>query len=173
MKPIILLTLLALLSACGKSTPPPAAKPETPSTLDQVLGVSVPATENMSIAKLKPTLKEGDQVTLEAKVMGTMHPFVENRAVVIVGDEEVLTSCDLKEDDHCSTPWDVCCDSPESIQKATATLQILDQDGVVVKESLKGQKGLKELSRIRVRGEVASDPSTGALVVNASAIELL
>ena len=44
--------------------------------------------------------------------MGVKSPFVETRAVFVMGDEAALEVCQ----DACGSPWDNCCDTPEKIK---------------------------------------------------------
>ena len=139
-----------------------------------VVGQPVIAAASMSIAQLKPELSAGDVVTIEGKVMGAKEPFVDGRAAMLVGDESVIVSCDLMGDEsHCSTPWDVCCERAENLRAGTVLVQVTDAEGQVVKEGLRGVKGLKELSRIRVRGTVGDVSDGGQVTINAEAIQLL
>lgn len=131
------------------------------------------AGETARIPQLMGAVAVGDEVLLHGKVMGLMEPFVANRAAFVVGDEETLTSCDLLEDDHCQTPWDLCCEDPDAIRAGVATIQVVDDQGAVLRQGLRGVAGLQELSRVRVRGVVAPQSTAAALVVNAERIELL
>jgi hypothetical protein len=161
--------ILALLFGCGK----PAEK-ETTSTVElppvfvekALTGTPTP------IPEARQNLKAGDEVLLTGLIMGVMHPFVEGRAVFVLGDEATLTPCDLNEGDGCLTPWDTCCD-PATIRMAgTATIQLVDADGTLLRTGLKGSKGLNELSRITVSGTVAPNSSPQAFIVNANAIHI-
>lgn len=172
---------IAFALGCSRQESPPKANPaetDRPAAqslapeLDAVVGHAVDAAEKMSISELKPTLSEGDAVVIEAKVMGSMHPFVDGRAAMLVGDEAIIESCDLIPGDSCETPWDACCEPQADLQSATVLVQVVDADGKVLKHALKGVKGLKELSRVRVQGTV-SLVQEGAVTINAEAIELL
>ena len=105
--------------------------------------------------------------------MGAREPFVEGRAVVVIGDEAILESCDLMESDACTSPWDVCCEKSEDILSGTVLIQVVDADGQLLKHGLKGVEGLTELSRVRVNGTVAPFESGETVTINAEAIELL
>lgn len=167
--------LLLLASGCGKAPAPAesAAAAPTPDILTQVFQ-SVPAPgEILPIPELRKAVQPGDAVILEAKVMGTVTPFVDNRALFVVGDEGTLISCDLRGDDHCATPWDNCCDDPKAVREGTATIQVVDGEGNVIKHGIRGVHGLKELSRVRISGVVAPQATPEALIVNAKAIEVL
>jgi hypothetical protein len=176
------LTIAALVcgfvvAGCGRTDPSssstPAAVPEVSAELAAVFRpVPVPETL-LSIPAFRDAVQPGDEVVFEAKVMGTETPFVEGRALVVVGDEGTLTSCNLRPGDTCETPWDVCCDDPKAIRAGTATVQVVDQAGQVIKTGLRGAGGLQELSRVRVAGVVAPQATGDALIINAHAIEVL
>jgi hypothetical protein len=55
----------------------------------------------------------------------------------------------------------------------TATIQILDDDGQVLAQGLKGVGGLQELSRVVVSGTVAPQATAEAMIVNAQAIYVM
>ncbi len=129
------------------------------------------APENaLSITEVRKTIEIGKEITLTGKVMGDLNPFVEGRAMVLLGDPNIITSCDLRSGDHCKTPWDVCCDEPEVVKASIATIQILDQDGRSLKQGLKGVSGIKELSNLIVTGSIAKGSNDNNLLVNATNI---
>jgi len=167
------LTLLA--AGCGKAPAPQSSAPAeaVPAALTAVFHPVAVTGAVKPIPELRTRVAPGDTVVLEAKVMGTETPFVDQRALFVVGDEGTLTSCDLREGDTCKTPWDNCCDDPDAIRAGTATIQVVDAAGNVLKHGLRGVNGLKELSRVRVEGVGAPQSSADALIINATGIELL
>ena len=124
----------------------------------------------MAITEARAQVKPGDSLVLKGKVMGVVDPFVEGRGVFVIGDEATITSCDLMDGDHCETPWDACCDTPEVRVAGTATIQLLDEQGNLLDQGLKGVGGLQELSRVLVAGTVASQAAPESLVINAQTI---
>ncbi len=161
-----------LFVSCGEKSTQSSAEVSSsaPSpTLAAVLA-AVPASNAASITASRASAKPGDSITLSGLIMGNAKPFVDGRAAFILGDPEVLTPCNQVPGDECSTPWDVCCDSPEDKKRATATIQIVDADGRVLKEPIEGVGGLQNLSEVTVTGQVASGSSAELLIVNASAI---
>ena len=100
------------------------------------------------------------------------HPFVEDRAAFVLGDPAKLTPCNKMRDDHCKTPWDACCDTPEAKKEGTATIQIIGTDNRVVKQSLKGEHGLKELSTVTLTGTVDKTSTPEALIINVSSMHV-
>ena len=170
MKHIYLPLLAALsLSSCQDETTAPA---ETLASPVESLFVSTAPAEAISIAKLRSDAKPGDTVTFTGKVLGAHEVFMDGRAVMIMGDPEMLTSCDLKPDDECETPWDVCCDDAETITNNIVTVQVLGEDGAPLKTGLKGQNGLAELSVLTVTGTVADSSNADNMIVNAQSLSL-
>jgi hypothetical protein len=168
----LLIASTFLLVSCGKKTTRStagASAGEPSPALAAVLAAS-PTGEAASIAAIRSTAKPGDEITISGRIMGTMKPFVDGRAAFILGDPDVLTPCNEVPGDECETPWDACCDSPEDKKRATATIQIVDAGGRVLKEPIEGVGGLKNLSKVTVSGKVAEGSSADLLIVNASAI---
>ncbi len=150
---------------------------------------STPAKLTVAAIKLDPTifnqkleeglkvsearkLKAGDPVTVSGKIIGAHSVFVDGRASFIMGDPEVLTSCDLRESDSCKSPWDVCCADGKDIAANTLSVQLVDGNGIVLKTGLKGKNGLKELALVDVQGVVATQSSEQAMIINATAIQV-
>ena len=172
------LAALLVLTGCGvKETTVvevPLVDPALLEAMNKIVGSPVETAEQMAIPAIKGKVDAGTRVTLEGKVMGSKYPFVSNRAVVIIGDEATIESCELMgDDDHCKTPWDACCEDSTNIRAGTATVQVVGEDGKPLHAGLKGVGGLKELSRVRVSGVVAEGSSGANLIVNAEAIQLL
>jgi hypothetical protein len=168
----LLITSAVLLVACGKKSTQStagASVSEPSPALAAVLAAS-PTGEAASITAIRSTAKPGDEITISGRIMGAMKPFVDGRAAFILGDPDVLTPCNEVPGDECETPWDACCDSPEDKKRATATIQIVDAGGRVLKEPIEGVGGLKNLSKVTVSGKVAEGSSADLLIVNASAI---
>ena len=175
MKPIHLSIAIALLSAaCKESTQSAASSGAVPSVdkalLETVLG-TVPTGEAKAIAAVKAAAKPGDEVTLTGRIMGNIKPFVEGRAAFILADPSIITACSDKPGDECETPWDNCCDTPEDKRKAIATIQIVNDEGRVLKQSVEGIGGLANLATVTVSGKVADGSEGDVLIVNATAIQ--
>ena len=168
----LLIASAVLLVSCGEKsteTTAGAAVSEPSPALSAVLAAP-PAGEAKSIVAIRSTAKPGDEITISGLIMGSKNPFVDGRAAFILGDPDVLTACNEVPGDECETPWDACCDSPEDKKRATATIQIVDAGGRVLKEPIEGVGGLQNLSKVTVTGKVAEGSSADLLIVNASAI---
>jgi len=187
---------LLIVSGCGKKAPAPkpesamesdisagnAERPplqvidleELPETFQAVIGTPVVPNAMVTIPELRLNAKPGQVVVFEAKVMGSPEPFDKKRASMIVGDENTVASCDLLGvDERCETPWDVHYEDREAVKSGIAVIQIVDDDGNVVKAGLRGAAGLKELSRLRISGTVAPESTGETLIINASAIQII
>lgn len=157
-------------SASQSSTTPATATASAPSALLSSVLAAAAEGDPTAIHTLRTSVKPGDVVTVSGKIMGNEKPFVDGRSAFILGDTEVLTPCNENPDDKCSTPWDNCCDSKEDKKRGTATIQVVDADGRVLKEPIEGAGGLAKLSSVTVTGKVAEGSSADLLIINASAI---
>lgn len=167
----IAIVAFAFLASCDKKeasvTVPTTSAPSA--TLSAVLAAA-PTGQPSPIHLIRTTAKPGDVITVSGKIMGNASPFVEGRSVFILGDPEVLTACNEDPADKCTTPWDNCCDSKEDKKRGTATIQVVDTDGRVLKESIEGVGGLAKLADVTVSGKVAEGSSADLLIINAQAI---
>lgn len=185
MKPTILfLSLLALVSCKEDSkisssqetkvpsstgtapTTPPAAAP-----LSDILLPAAPANP-VSINEARKDPTPGKDITISGDIIGRDTVFVPNRAMLILGDPDVITSCNRNAADGCKTPWDVCCDDPDVVTASIATIQVVDDDGHLHKSGLKGLGGMKELSQLVVQGTIAEGSGPDNLIVNATGIHI-
>ncbi len=161
-----------LIAGCG----PRESRQRSPATDSQVAAVfaaAMPEGDPTPIPLARARVAAGDTVIVQGRIMGMKKPFAESLALFVLGDEETLTPCNERPGDNCPTPWDVCCDTREARLLGVATIQVLDANGDVVRQGLRGANGLQELSRVRVAGVVAPESQPEALIVNAQAVRLL
>lgn len=163
------LASLVVLNSCKEAAPLTEVAPIN--QLESVLLTELPAGA-LSVADAFANPTPGTSITITGKVMGRMEPFIENRAMVVLGDPSKITPCNRKHDDGCQTPWDVCCDDPEVIKKSVATIQILGENGRPLKQGLKGLSGIQELTTLTVLGEIAEGSNAENLLINASGIHV-
>ena len=154
-----IMVLTAVAAGCGRA--PEEASQTTMPPPDAFASERPPGTPT-PISEAR-ALTPGTEVVLQGRVMGVQNPFVAGRAVFVLGDEAIIAACS----DHCSTPWDACCDPVEIRINGTVTIQLIDEDGKVLSQGLKGVNGLKELSRVTVTGKVAPTSYASAFIVNA------
>ena len=175
MKTRMIPALIAIaLVACRESNESTTAPTQSePSSELSALVVQQITEEASPIHLVSTTVQPGDAVVVKGQIMGSSQPFVDGAAAFILGDRELLTPCNELDDDHCPTPWDLCCEDKEVIRKGTATVQVIGDNGRVVKQSLNGHSGLQELSKLIVSGEVSQQSTGGNLVINAREIQLV
>ena len=172
-----LLSILALAS-CGDKEgntsadpAPPENEKSFPTNLTSLLLSDKPANA-VSVTAARKTPTPGTEVVVAGDIIGKVDVFVDNRAMLTIGDPEVITSCNRMEEDHCATPWDVCCDDPDVIKNSIATIQILDADGKLIKTGLKGLGNMKELSQVIIKGTVAEGSGPDNLLITATGIHI-
>jgi hypothetical protein len=168
----LLLAAFGLLASCKENAPTVTVAPSGPSeSLSRVFDAT-PEGEARAIHLVRTEVKPGDVITIRGRIMGNSKPFVEGRAVFILGDPEVLTPCNEIPGDECETPWDTCCDSSEDKKRGIASVQVVDADGKVLKEGVEGVGGLEKLAWVTVTGSVADGSSVDLLLINAQAIDV-
>jgi hypothetical protein len=169
---ILILPVLALCyTACEKKPTTQAAPTPAAGSLDPFF-TTTPPSSPAAIHTVRANAKPGDTITVTGLVMGREAPFVEGRAAFVIGDRSVLTPCNETPGDQCATPWDVCCDSTEDKQRATATIQLLDKSGRVIKQGLKGSHGLTELSTVTLTGAIDKASTPEVLIINATQLHV-
>ncbi|TLD70991.1 hypothetical protein FEM03_08715 [Phragmitibacter flavus] len=166
MKPTQLITCCLVLATSVLSAEEPKSE-----VLKKVFATA-PSGKPAAIHKARTTAKPGETITLKGRVMGNLKPFVDGRSIFILGDPETLKACSDIPGDACETPWDNCCDDPEALKQGTATIQVIDAKGRVLKEGIENVNGLQKLSYVTVSGTVAPGSSDKLLLLNADAIQV-
>lgn len=169
MKWIALIATAMVLWSCTKETKDPVEEVKSKASIPSGLFVSASPENAVPVLEARK-LKAGDKVVVHGKVMGSKHPFVEGRALFIIGDPEKLKSCDVRPDDECPQPWDVCCETTEDIAAGTVSVQVVGEDGRPLKTGIKGQNGLDNLSNVVIEGTVAKNTTAAAMTINADKI---
>ena len=163
MKPTFLLTLLAAVSLSASTFAADA--------LDAVLVKTAPAGA-VSVTAARKDAKAGEAIVIRGRVGGRMTSLVDKAAIAVLADEKAITACNDMPGDACKTPWDYCCETPEKLKASTATVQVRGENGKVLRSTLRGLGGLKELSTVVVKGTVDAASSKDVLIVNATSIQV-
>lgn len=122
------------------------------------------------VVKAREKAKAGELIVLRGLIGGRMVSLTPKTAIAVLADEKAVAPCSANPNDACKTPWDYCCESPEKLNASTATIQVRGSDGKIVRSTLRGLGGLKELSTVVVEGTVDAASSKDVLIVNATAI---
>lgn len=149
----ITLAILGLaLAACGDSSTA-NGDPSSPSTDSFPAGlfVDAPPEGAIGVRAAIAAAEEGRDIVFRGVVGGRKKVFVDSRAILIAIDSE-LQPC--HPDEGCPTPWDYCCDTPETLLANSVSVQVVDADGAPIEQTLEGAHGLRPLSNIVVAGVV-------------------
>mgnify|MGYP000197087560 CR=1 FL=1 len=163
--PLTVLTALVLSTPAGCGDDAPTAGPG-PAAAPAVWRLDTAPDHAVDIAAAKTTAKEGDTVTIRGKIGGRMQPLTEGSGLIVLMDHAV-PSCADNPDDGCPTPWDYCCETPETISAHAATVQVRDAGGNPVTLPEGAFSGLDELV---VVGTVAPRPNDDTLVLHATGV---
>ncbi len=123
----------------------------------------------LEVRAAKAAVQQGERVVMRGRIGGSVDPFVEGRAIFTLMDV-ALPSCADNPDDHCTTPWDYCCETRKDIVAHAATVRVSDAEGHPLRVSLKGVSGLAGLSEVVVVGTVVERDDAGNFVVDASGL---
>ncbi len=169
------IAMCALMAACEKFAPadppsgsaPVAAAPDTvPAVASWVL--TAEPSDVKSIIDVKAGASEGDRVVIRARIGGRRDPLTAGSPVFTVMDLSV-PHCAENPDDTCATPWDYCCETPDTKKSNAATVQIVGTDG----EPISGDAasgGLKPLDEVVLVGTVGPRPTTDVLTILATGV---
>lgn len=163
---------LAELSLLGCGNEPAPVRREAPQAsapaLPANLFVATAPAGAKPLGTVRGGAKVGDDVTFTGYIGGRVDPFTEGRAIFLVADQKAAPQCS----DGCETPWDSCCTPKEEITANSATVQVVDKDGAVVKLGLRGQNGMKDGTQVAITGKVREAVAGGPFVVDAFGISL-
>jgi hypothetical protein len=157
------------LNGCDStsSTPTPVTTAAETATLPSGLFVSEDLKETKGVIEAHQSAKQGESILLEGYIGGRKDPFVDKRAMFVLADTK-LPLCT----DGCGAPWDACCETPETIIASTATVQILDDAGNLLKVGLENKERLKPSAQVKIQGIVAKKEEK-SLVITAQKIYVL
>lgn len=121
-----------------------------------------------SITEAKADAKEGDRVVLRGRIGGRKQPLTSGSLAFTLVDLS-LAYCGQHTEDACGTPWDYCCETPETINAHGATVQVVGADGAPL-EGDASVAGLEPLDEVVVVGTVGPRPSEEVLTVMATGV---
>lgn len=118
----------------------------------------------VSISEAKQSAQEGDTVVIRGRIGGRRSPMSNESSVFTIMDME-LAYCGQHEDDGCTTPWDYCCETPDTIGTNSATVQVVG-DGAIDPVAA----GLKPLDVVILIGTVGPRPNDQVLTIQATGV---
>jgi hypothetical protein len=159
--------LLAMLFAigCGDSGSPSADNSEKKLKIDlaaQSEGkkyLLAEAPDAKSVIEVRQKSKDGDEVVVIGQVGGLPEPFTDGRAIFLIADTT------LKPTEGCDCPWDFCEYPNKEVAAARLTVRFTDDKGKTVAHGAREMFGIKELSKVVVKGKVSRDEKDNVIVV--------
>jgi hypothetical protein len=109
------------------------------------------------VIAVRKASKDGDDVVVVGRIGGDKdQSLIKGRAAFTIVDPSLIP-CNEREDDQCETPWDYCCDTPETIRGASAFVKFVGENGETVPTGARELFGVKELQTVVVRGQAKRD----------------
>lgn len=180
MTPVIALGMIAMavvaVAGCereenaGETAVKPTAQ-KAAAELPDALFVELAPDGARSIAEVKADTEASGRVVVKGRIGGRKNLFVDGAAIFLLADTS-MKSCKDRDKDKCATPWDYCCEPPDSLNAKVATVQIVGDDGRPLRVDIQGRDGLEPLATIVVSGEIVRQSGSGALVINAEHIHV-
>ncbi|MEL7472307.1 MAG: hypothetical protein AAGK04_03245 [Planctomycetota bacterium] len=154
------------LSACGESGGTSDAAPATDTTTSAPWMLAAAPEGAQPVTEIKASAREGDRVIMRARIGGRVTPMNPGSPVFTVMDL-AIPYCPPEE--GCPTPWDYCCETPETILANAATVQVV---GSASKPTsiMPDAAGLEPLDEIIVVGAVGPRPNANVLTIRAESI---
>lgn len=160
-----LILVVAVLAGCSQSGPAPGARASLSSAPDAAyLMAEQPENAQGVGAAVKGT---DDEVTVVGLIGGSESPFVADLAAFTVVDQ-AIPYC--SKDEGCPTPWDYCCKTNE-LKGNTALVKVVGADGNPVSKDARALLGVKELSKVVVKGKAQRD-AMGNLTILAQKVHI-
>jgi hypothetical protein len=134
------------------------------SQLQSILSLSRPAQPKSVKDAANPKPAPGSSIVVTGRVGGTKKPIGDFACLTLVQGD--MPNC--REEGgmpNCPTYWDLCC---SDLRDKICTIQVM-KDGKLLRATLRGLGGLKEMSSITVSGKV-STAENGVLVIDAEQI---
>ncbi|MBX3363444.1 MAG: hypothetical protein KF866_01655 [Phycisphaeraceae bacterium] len=160
---VVLAAGMLTAAGCGERSP----KGKTDVTAPAWLLTSMPK-DARTVLELKPEAQEGETVAIRGRIGGRKHPMAAGSGLVLIVDASV-PSCADDPEDNCPTPWDYCCERPELMTAATATVVLVDASDTPIEAELTSL-GFSPLDEIIAVGVVGPRPSSEVLVIRARGI---
>lgn len=172
---LILAAACVSLSACEKTAPPSStgasapvatAPHNTPAGAAWLLAVEPP--DAKSVVETKAAANEGDRVVVRARIGGRRDPLTAGSPVFTVMDLAV-PHCGENPEDKCASPWDYCCETPDTKKANAATVQIVGSDGKPIPGDA-ASGGLRPLDEVVLVGTIGPRPTPDVLTVIATGV---
>lgn len=120
------------------------------------------------VVAAKADATEGQQIVVRGRIGGRKEPMTNDSAVFTIVDLEI-PYCGQHSEHGCPTPWDYCCETPETMMANSATVQLVDGAGAALDVDPIAA-GLEPLDEVVVVGTVGPRPSKEVLTIRATGV---
>jgi hypothetical protein len=150
----VLLVSLAVVACESKSQPSASKSGSAENEVDgaKYLLASEPPSSQEIIAA-RDSIKQGDPIVLVGRIGGSVNPWIEGLAAFTIVDRS-LKACNEIPEDKCPKPWDYCCETDETLARATILVKFVDDQSNVVAVDARKLLNVAELNTVVVRGKV-------------------
>jgi hypothetical protein len=169
------IAVVALLASCERSTTPAQPSGSEPTAATPDVGpagaawvLAAEPADVKSVVEVKAAAAEGDRVVVRGRIGGRRDPLTAGSPVFTVMDLSV-PHCGENPEDKCATPWDYCCETPDTKKANAATVQIVGTDGQPISGDA-ASGGLKPLDEVVLVGTVGPRPTPDVLTILASGV---
>jgi len=121
----------------------------------------------ISLSKARSSAKAGEDVVFTGYIGGREQPFTEGRAMFVMADSVEAPQCT----DSCPVPHDACCTPGDVIAANSATVQVVDEEGKMMKLDLDGMNNLKAGGEVTIVGKVR-EANEGVFIVDANGVAI-
>jgi hypothetical protein len=152
-----MLFAVLLVSGCSQS-PEPSNTDERRTPEDSPYLLSAEPAGARDIIDVRKNVKDGEAVVIKGQIGGQTKPFISGEAAFFLVDLS-LEPCG---DEECG--WDFC-SSADELPGARVLVEIVDDSGKTVAKDAKKAFGVKELSKVVVKGKVSKDDKGNVTIV--------
>jgi hypothetical protein len=161
----LLAVAAALVAGCSESQNPTAPRGAATAPDPAFLLPEKPA-DVRGVAQARNDSQSDEEIAVEGRIGGSTNPFVEGLAAFTLIDTKLQWCAD---DEGCPTPWDYCCSDKTG---QLALVQVVGPDAQTVSIDARELLGVKELSKVVVRGRAQRDDQ-GNLTVLADKVHVV
>ena len=162
--PLLAFALL-IVAGCSESNSNPINNQTQNSTQNEMASWVLTSEPQgaVSVTEAKSIAKEGDEIVIRGRIGGRPNPMDAASPVFTIVDLE-LEYCGQNTSDGCTSPWDYCCETPDTISTNSATIQVVSDDTVDLTSEL------EPLDEVILRGTVGPRTDERLLIIRANGV---
>ncbi|MFO1007533.1 MAG: OB-fold nucleic acid binding domain-containing protein [Planctomycetaceae bacterium] len=163
----MLSVVVSMMLGCSQSETPPNGVSQSATPPDATYLLAEKPSNSQGVAEARKNESGSEEITIEGRIGGSEKPFVDGIAAFTIVDPAIPYCAP---DEGCPTPWDYCCNT-DKLKDNSALIKIVQADGEPVSKDARELLGVKELSRVIIRGKAQRDKE-GNLTVLAEKVHI-